>query len=179
MPEISDADLAVYQRSLALLEKLNAKPEARRQLQNLVKQHVNNAVVTDDDVAAPFLKQIEDKIKPLVEFQDDLKKRETEYQAGEQIRTLKDRGFTPEGIEKIKAYAKDHSIPNLADAADLYEYRQPAKPVEPTSITPAGWNFAKSDTDDGKLLLSDEDEWADKKAAQVINEFRTAARNRE
>lgn len=178
MPEISDSDLAIYQRSLALLQRLNEKPDARRALQSLVKQHVNKDVVTDEDVAAPFVEQIRNEIKPLVEFKADLEKREKDWQSGEQLRTLKDRGFTPEGIDKIKAFSSEHSIPNLVDAADLYEARKPPEPVAPKSITPPAWNFSSAESDDDKLLLSNEDVWADKMAGKILGEA-AANRNRE
>lgn len=190
--EVDESVFQQLQKGMALLEKLNGSPKARKHLERAVKEEFPT-VETEEERAASLVKPYADKIEELEKkigerfaTEDEAKKKAAQEAAdadlyGRFLR-LKDNGYTDEGLEKIAGLMKDRHIADPEAAAALYDRLNP-KPVQtqPSAWEPQSWNFHGEDPS-GKVnvkeLFSDPDNWADKEAARVINEMRNTAQIR-
>lgn len=179
MADIADADLEQLRRGYALLQQLSAKPESKRELENLVKKHVNKDIVTTDELAQPYIAPLQAQIKELTDWRQSILTGQKEYDDQEQEKRLRtERSYTDDGLKAIKTFQKERNIPNLLDAADLFEARQPPKPVMHRGLAPQTWGIAEANDDSEKLLLSDPDKWATDLATSMLNDA-AARRERE
>lgn len=175
MPDIPDDQLKILNGSKALLDKLLSSPKTRRQAEKLIKEHYPETV-TSDDVAEPFVKEVETKVDALSkEFKDfvkDFKGNKLDSKLAEDIAYLREkRDFTEEGIEKLKKLMVEKEIPDIVVAADHWERQNPPKAQEPSIMSPTDWGFGRKTEDaDLKLLFEDEDAWAEKEARKAWSE---------
>lgn len=171
MAEISDEQLRLLNGSKALLDKLLGSPKTRRQAEKLIKEHYPETV-TSDDVAEPFVKEVqarvEDLSKEFKEFVKDFKGKSLDDKLEREIAELKEQDWTDDGIENLKKLMIEREIPSILDAAAVWDKRHPPKAQEPSIMQPLDWGFGRKTEDpDLKLLFEDEDAWADKEARRT------------
>lgn len=168
MAEISDEELTELRGAQKLMSQLLKSPKTRNMTEKAVKE-LYPETVTTDDVVAPYVAQIDalgKKFDAFVKSQEDNK---LDSKLDTQLNYLKsEREFTDDGIEKIKKFMVERSIPDAIDAADLWEKRHPPMQQEPSILAPTDWGFGrKTDDADLKLLFEDEDAWAEKEAGRA------------
>lgn len=174
MAEISDAQLAQYQKAVALLEKIHSNPEDRPVLERLAKKANPNAVTTED-IARPFIQGLEKQVNELQSWKSNLEKGQEEWSKNEQRLRLKKSGYTEDGLKAIEKIMDDRKIGDYEVAAAYWDKTNPPKPQAPNGISPMSWDFDQMDEDKemNELLFKNEDRWLDRKSAQIMNEFRT------
>ncbi len=168
MPDLSDEELRVLQGSKKLLDQM-LKPKYRSKTQAIIKELYPDEVVTEADIAAPYVERLDKLDKKLSEFIDGEKGKVLDSKLDQGIAYLKkDRDFTDEGIEKLKKLMIDKEIPDIVVAADHWERQNPPKPQEPSILAPTDWGFGrKSEDTDWNELFQDEDAWAEKEARRA------------
>lgn len=185
MGGLGQLDLAVKARNLH--EALYRHKDTAASYQADIKKVFPQATVASD-VAAPYVAKLDDGLKKIDDFIESQQKERQEAEAarmqsdfdGQWNGVVKDYGLTEEGQTSLLNFMKQERIANPEAAALLYYKRNPAppEPVTPSAITPMGWGQSAmgiDGTDDGKLLVSDPDAWADREAAAVLTEIRRAA----
>ena len=185
MPDVDAATLEILQRSHNVLQKLNGDPATRPQLEKALKHHFPDVVTEEDmsqrlvapqieaftrDVVAPLAEQL----KAMQEERAAQATRQTEQQLNDAFTDIsRSRGYTADGIEKIKQLMVERSIADPHAAAALFAEQNPAPAQDAPGWTPAGWNINETVTDhDLKGLFANEDAWADTMAAKALNEIR-------
>ena len=165
MAEFSDDQARTLLGAQALLDKLLKSPKTRMETERLIKQHYPETTITDD-IAAPYMSKIDSLEKKLDSFLKKNSDDADESRFQNQLNQLRsDRGYTDEGLDKIKKLMVEKSIPDAIVAADHYEKLNPPKAQEPSTFTPSSWGFGKKTDDaDLKLLFEDEDAWAEQEA---------------
>lgn len=175
MAEISDDQLRLLNGSKALLDKLLASPKTKRATEKLIKEHYPDTV-TSDDVAEPFVKEVKEGFdelsKEFKEFKKAIEGSRLDDALERGIKKLKDeQDWTDDGIEKLKKMMVEREIPNIEDAAAVWNARNPPKQQESSIMQPPDWGFGRKTEDpDLKLLFEDEDAWADKEARRAWGE---------
>lgn len=185
--EVEESDVAAAGRALALVNKLNANPKARRKLEAAIKEEFPE-VETEEDVvaraAAPHIESIKALEAKLTEtnkrLEDDIAARRL---AGEERDTnaafdmLRQAGYQDDGIEKIKAIMVDRKIADPEAAAALFDRQNPPARQEAASWEPQHWDITPKGMDEQSMknLFTDEDRWADNQVGHVLTEMRRAA----
>lgn len=169
--EISEEEAKLLRGSKTLMDQLLKSPKTRRQAEKLVKELYPDTQTTDD-IAAPYIERlngIEEKLDKYFKSQD-VEKVESKLQSDLDY-LVKERSYTPDGLEKIKEIMVKKSIPDAIVAADHWERLNPPEAQAPSAFQPSGWGFGeKSDDADVALLFKDEDQWAERMATKVWNE---------
>ena len=187
MPEVDEQTLALLQRSHQLLQQLNGDPRTRDTLETALKVHYP-AVTTEAEarnrLVQPMLDQFQEQVvKPLQERLDAADAARTASESTRAETALNEafsefrtkRGFTDEGIEAVKRLMVDRSIADPYAAAALFAEQNPTAPERDamTGFSPPQWDLEQTLTQvDVKGLFENEDAWADKQAANVLNEIR-------
>ena len=171
MPEISDAELRVFQNAKTVLEKLTNSPKTKRDAEKLIKEHYPE-VVTTDDVVEPVLSEVKALGKRFDDYINGEKGNKLDSKLAKDIDYLKsERSFTDDGIETLKKLMVSKEIPDIVVAADHWAALNPPKPQEPSILAPTDWGFGRKTEDaDLKLLFEDEDAWAEKEARRAWSE---------
>ena len=170
--EIEDAELARLRGAEKLMGELIKSPKTKRTVEKAIKE-LPPDVVTDEDVAEPFVKPLNERIEKLearLRKEDDTRL-ENDFQAKLDY-YRKNHDYTDEGIDKIKALMKERTIPDVDAAVALFEKLNPPKPQQPSGFQPTGWNLGKagSDSEEDKLLFTNEDLWAEREAVKAWND---------
>lgn len=182
--DASNPTLAVQQRALALLQQIDANPDAKVHLERAIKAAVPGTVTDEDraqQLTAPVLEQVKGIEAKLDEFLTSQKSAAeaaadaaAQRSLDEQFSALRQRGYTDEGIGRIKQLMLDRTIADPEAAALLFDKLNPPPPAEHASYSPQGWDIgaAAANSDDLKLLFTNEDAWEDRKIAETLNEIR-------
>ena len=169
MTEVSDEYLRILNGSKALLDKLLSGKTRRRQ-EALIKEHFPDTQTTDD-IAEPYTVELKELRKDFDEFRRELKGNKLDDRLSADIQTLKSQDWTDEGIDKLKKLMLEREIPNIMDAAAVWEKRNPPAPQQPSIMAPTDWGFGrKTDDADITALFNDEDAWAEQEARKVCAE---------
>lgn len=178
-------EIALLERSHAMLLKLNGDPATRPLLEKAIKHH-HPEVTTEEEAGARILApQIEaftrdvatplmDELKAMREQRDAAAAAATETQLTEAFTDIRrTRGYTDDGIEAIKKLMVDKSIADPYAAAARFAELNPPASQEAPGWTPSSWNIDQTVTDhDLKGLFANEDAWADNMAQKTLNEIR-------
>ena len=188
MAEISDEQLAVFQRGMSLLQEMSSKPNTRRDFERLVKQ-LRPDVETTDDVAArvaePYvaeLKETREKLDAFLTGQQERERLAAEREADQArdaaFSRLQTSGYTEDGRGAIKQLMVDRNIADPEAAAALFDRMNP-KPVEGTSSwEPANWDIrGRAVEHDVDGLFKDADRWADGRIHEILREERSGNGN--
>lgn len=181
--EIDDGQLQGMQRAVALLEKLNQSPKARRHLEQAVKAEFPDIQTQDEQVealAAPYIEKVEavsKKLEDRLAAIDARERAEQEAAADNALIAsfgrLKSQGYTEEGLAKIATLMTERRIADPEAAAALFDRMNPKPPPEtPASWEPQSWNIDQNAVVDTKALFTDEDRWADAEVGKVLAEVR-------
>jgi hypothetical protein len=171
--EMTAEEARVLRGSKALMDQLLKNPKTRRDAEKLVKTLYPDTTTTDD-LAEPYIKRMDSLEAKLDKFFKQTDDDKLDSRLNSQIQELRDRGFTDDGIEKVKQLMVKESIPNALAAAAFWEKQNPKPPEVPSNFSPTDWGFGrKSDDANLDLLFKDEDQWAEQEARKVWQEEAT------
>jgi hypothetical protein len=192
--EVEEAELEAFKKGMALLQQLSTGKDTRRPFQNLLKSVVPD-MQTDDDVAMEYARPVQEKLDALTTEFADYRKTQSE-QAAERdnlaaLAALNDKfsqlrkplaeggmAFSDEGIEKLKQHMIDTGTPDPMVAAAHYVSKNPPAKIDaaPPPWEPDSFSIRSNAVEhDVEGLFKDETKWADTVAANVLNEFQSAA----
>ncbi len=191
--EIDETELLRSQQLRQTVEKILAHPEGRELVERAHKLVDPNAKTPALDAKKAVIEPIDEVKKQLADFikaqNESNEKRDAEakrielksrFETG--IATLRQRGWTDEGIKAVEKLAEEKGLLDPLDAADIYEKRNP--PPIPSTPTGGAWNFpevpsaADANSYEKALLESkgQNDIIAEREALAVLNEIRGASR---
>ena len=190
--EIDELQLKNMERVRETLAKINSNPEGKRLLQKAQKLIDPNAITPDldaDDAKAKVDTEWQKKFEELqASIQADKEKRDNDAalaQANSKWedgrKSLRDRGYTPEGIEAVEKQMQEKGIANHVIMANHLEKENPPQDV----LTPrafGSFNFVEQPKEDDDFLKSmltsrgNDDNAVIKQAAEAINEIRHGRR---
>lgn len=184
MAEVSEEQLAIYRRAVGLIEQLESNPTAKVHLERAVKVVVPT-VQTEEDLAQritqPVAERVDQLSEQLKQLQETLTAKDaaaSERQVQEHLDTtfgqLRANGYTDDGIERIKKIMVERNVADVDAAVALFDRLNPPPPPEQPGFTPPTWSLDSTAAPgtDMKELFADESSWADKMAAQTLNEIR-------
>lgn len=176
MAEISDDDFKVLQQSKLLLDQLLTNPKTVREQQKLIKEIHPNVQTIEDN---PIMEEVRSLAKRFDEDKRARRDREIDQQLDADFNHLRQQGWQDSGLDKLKKFMVDNDIKSPIHAAAAYDRANPPEAVPPSYAAPTGWNFGDlAQNDDDKALFQNEDAWAEKEAAKVIQEMRAPERIR-
>ena len=187
-----------YNQMVALrgiASKMVQKPESRRLLEQAQK-------LVDPNAATPLLDQEAAQLAPVKEMESKLaaeiaalkKEREDEKREATLDKLASDqaRGFaklksehhyTDEGVDAVRKLMETKGLLDVDDAVAIFERTNPPPtPATPSGITGASWGFTdmpgEADKSISDLIASkgQNDQIADRMAAQALSDFRGQAR---
>lgn len=150
----------------------------------LAKRARDDASKTWEDDKKSLLERIE-KSEALIKERDDAyKQREEEAKFQSEVEQVrKKHSLTPEGMEKVFARMKEKNNPDIESAAAYVISQEPKQnPVNSNVFTPSTIDMfgANTGSDEWKelneaVLNNKTDQWFDRTAAKVLEEFNNAA----
>jgi hypothetical protein len=193
--EIDENTLVAQGEILKLFDQMQKDPATRGDTLRLIKKLRPGISIPEIDAAEPLRAQLNEIKAAQQEFFDSIKaEKAAAAQAAQENQFLSawtaqknhllEQGYFPDGVEKIEAFARENSIPNLEAAAALYEKRNPPSLSSPRS----GLFSSSSDNDDaGKYvdhLMKSRGQFGGRidegavlnEAHKVLNEIRSGAR---
>jgi hypothetical protein len=139
-----------------LVDMIMKNPEAKLELQNTIKKHINKDVKTDADIAAPHVKPILDRVDAIVARLDKRDTEDLDNRIVNQLAHVKDTySLTDDGVEKLKKYMVDKKIADPEDAYFAWNGRTPPEPIKPSGISPGSWGFGSAEDDASKAIWDD------------------------
>ena len=186
MAEISDHELAVKNRAVALLDRMISDPKEGLATKRRIKALVPDANFPDldiiDSASAPILSALEEQKKLNKTLADRLdsweqsqkdSREEGELQAQlDGIR--KQYSFSADGMQKVIDRMKAKNNPDAdAAAAWVASQERKARPVTDSALLPSALNLFGSNSEDEQWadLNKDPRGWADRELVKMINEF--------
>lgn len=183
MPELTEEELDVARKAVALIQNLQRNPEARPHFERATKV-INPTYVTAEEqvsaIQAPLRAEL-DEIKAALKAREESdaaaakKTEEDAYVArveGAFGRLRQAHGLTDEGEAAVRDLMKTRHIYDPEAAFALFEKQNPAPRPEHASWTPDSWNYERDMTPDPKAWFADPDKAADDMVGQVLLEMR-------
>lgn len=182
---MTKAQADTYARGLALIQKLESDPRSKPLIESAVKVHFPDVVTeaeTMERAVQPHLAPVMDGIKSIQERfakEDEeraaARQRETEQSLESRFADYQSKGYTEDGIAKIKQLMVDRSIADPDAAVALFDKLNPAPLTESASYTPQTWDMGAGTAPgaDMKALFENPDAWADNQVGVVLNEMRS------
>lgn len=188
MPEISEAELAVKNKAVELLNRMISDPKEGLDVKRKIKALIPDAKFPEldviDTVTGPLLnrlaesektnKTLADRLDNWEKSQKDTKE-ESDLQS--QLDTVRKQfSFTHEGMEKVIDRMKSKNNPDVESAAAwVAAQERKAAPITNSALMPSaldlyGSNRASDDLDI-VALNKDPQGWADQKIVKMLNEF--------
>ena len=186
MPEISDADLAVKNRAVALLDKMWNDPKEGMTFKKKVKELVPDARIPELDIVAsatgPLLAELEEQksvSKSLKERLDSWEKTQKDSKDELELQAQLDGvkktySFTNDGMQKVIDRMKSKNNPDAeAAAAWVASQERKSKPLTDSALLPSALNLYGSNSSDDSWAELNRDPvgWADKEMVKMLNEF--------
>jgi hypothetical protein len=176
MAEFTDEESKVLLGSKKLLDQLLANPKTMVETQRLIKA-VHPDVKTIED--NPIMEEVRGLAKRFDDDRRERRDRELDEKLDGEFSLLRDDGWQPEGLEKLKQFMLDEGIRSPLNAAAAYDRKNPVAPQAPSILAPNSWQFGADSTNaDMKRLFTNEDAWAEEETGRVLAEFRAADRIR-
>lgn len=192
MVEVDEEQYLRDQRLRATLDKIMAKPEARRKVLEAYRDVDPTTSIPELDAAKSVNEPIDALKKEIEEMkaQSATEKAEREKQEklaklnsdwGEGRRKLREAKYTDEGITAIEKFMEEKGLVDHEVGAAAFErLHPPSTPATPSHT--GGWNFLESVTDadkDIKALIETKGEsnpLLDKMAREALNDVRGLTR---
>jgi hypothetical protein len=186
MAEISDTELAVKNRAVALLDRMWNDPKEGMSFKKRVKELIPDAKIPELDIVegatAPILASLEEQKKASKALADRLdnweqSQKDTKEENALQARldrAKKQYSFTPDGMLKlIERMKSENSADVEATAAWVASQEKKAKPITDSALMPSALNLFGSNSEDDTWaeLNKDPVKWADRELVKMINEF--------
>lgn len=186
MAEISDADLAVKNRAVALLDKMWNDPKEGMSFKKRVKELVPDAKIPEldivDSATAPLVAALEEQkktSKTLADRLDNWEQNQKNSKEEGELQTQLDHiqkqyGFTVDGMQKVVDRMKAKNNPDAESAAAwVASQERKAAPVSNSALMPTALNLYGSNSEDESWAALNKDpvKWADQEMVKMINEF--------
>jgi len=186
MAEISDTDLATYQRAMGLLKKLESDPKAKGHFETALKAVIPEIRTEADTVSehvAPLLEPVNAQLTRIQESLDAQAaertanaERQAEQNLTDQFASLRAKGLTDAGEQAVKELMVARNIADPEAAFALFERNNPKPADEAPAWQPDGWDISSTAKAAGMRdmegLFKNEDKWGDDEAAIALNEIR-------
>jgi hypothetical protein len=185
--EIDEAQLAVLNRAMTVLDNVNKNPAARRKMEAAFKE-IDPNLETEEDIAnrhaGPIKAQLDEERAARLalekKFEDQLAaaaQREEVAQSNAALDRIRV-NYSDDAMDRIKQIMVDRKIADPEAAALVFDKLNPPAPQITTSsyesefydMAPAG-----ASVEDTRLLFSNPDAWEDKMIKQVLIEERRVA----
>src|SRR6185369_13997655 len=124
-----------------LLDSLLKNPDTRADTLKVMKKWNPKAVIPEIDAAAPYEKKLEDLSTKIEKALEKIENDKVDGQLSSKFDKLRAaRGYTDEGLEKIKKIMVDEAIANPEIAANHFDSLQPKpEPAEPSGYFPTSF----------------------------------------
>lgn len=186
--EITADQLGVFQKGMALLQKLSTDSTTKRDFERVVKKIAPEVETTDDivaEAARPYVEKIDKLSEQLSTFMTADAERHQRATEATQTTELESRfarlrdkeGLTPEGEAKVRELMIGRNIPDPEAAFALFERNTPKPAQEVAAWEPPSWNLDDTTSQeaqaiDVKGLFADPERWGDRMAGKVLGEMR-------
>jgi hypothetical protein len=186
MPEISQAELDLLQKSKKLLDQFWNDPEEGLAFKRKMKKFMPDASIPElevaDSVVKPLTEQLArqaDENKALRERLDGWEKKQKDSQEesdlAKSLETVKSKfHFTDEGMNKVIARMKEKSNPDAeAAAAWVASQEKKAAPIQGSGLSHTNLNlYGSNEADESwKDLNMNPEKWMVKEAEKIMGEF--------
>lgn len=184
--EIDEAQLAALQKGAALLQKLAADPKAKADFEKAVKA-IHPEVRTEADVIeyarAPVIeemKALREAMETRFKAEDDRRAKEAEDRQELDVNTafnrLSERGYTDDGLAKIKDLMLSRRIADPEAAALLFDHQNPKPAAEGAHSWEPDYLTNDSASAQGGInvteLMANPEKWSDREVGKVLAELR-------
>jgi hypothetical protein len=155
-----------------LLDDILKSPDTRHDALKLLKKHNPKVVIPELDAAAPYEARLAGIEKKLEDSLKALSDRDADGALASKFDQLRQRrGYTDEGVEKIKKIMLDHSVADPEIAANHFDASQaPADPALPVGYSPT--QFVDSGSKDLEPWFQNEDRAADAEVIATLRDIR-------
>lgn len=186
MPEISQVEFDILNRSKNLLDKFWNDPDEGMAFKEKVKKFIPDARIPELDILARERKAVDDRLTPVVEENKKLKERLDSWETAQKNRTEETElaqmlgevkhkfKFTDEGMDKVVARMKEKNNPDAeAAAAWVASQEKKTRPLANSGISPSDMNLYGSSSEDEtwKALNLNPDKWAVSEMEKMLAEF--------
>ena len=186
MVEISDQELAIKNRAVALLDRLWSDPKEGMSFKKKVKELLPDTKIPELDivesVTAPLIADIEarkEENKKLAERLDNWEKSQTDLKEENALQARLDRAkkqysFTDDGMQKLVDRMKAEKSADVeATAAWVAAQERKSKPITDSALMPTAMNLYGSNQADENFadLNKDPIGWAEREMVKILNEF--------
>ncbi len=188
MVEISEADLAIKNKAVELLNRMISDPKEGLSVKRKIKALIPEAKFPEldviDTVTEPLVTRLAESEKTNKSLSDRLdnwekaqKDSADESALQKQLDNVKKSyGFTDEGLQKVVDRMKTKNNPDAESAAAwVASQERKAKPISDSALLPSSINLygsnSASDDVDIVALNKDPQGWADKKIVEMLNDF--------
>jgi hypothetical protein len=156
-----------------LLEAVMKNPKTKTKAQAIIKELNPNISIPEYDIAASADEKYRELEAKFEKLQKSLADKEVDSKVGGAFERLRmERGYTPEGIEKIKGLMVEKAIADPEAAADHWDRKNP----KPEISQPSGWQstamFDSSEGTDLDRWLKNPEKAQDEEIAAVLAEFK-------
>lgn len=166
--EVDEAQANAWKAAHNLLDNLMRDPNIRPYQEKLIKHKFPKAVITEDDPRVKELRQVQAEMR---NFKNERETEKIQARLDAGFERLRERDYTPEGIEKIKKLMIERNIPDPEDAAMVFEARNPPQNQNASLYGPQDWGLGQpTDDEDLKLMWKDEDAWLNREIGKVFSE---------
>jgi hypothetical protein len=155
-----------------LLDSILKNPDTRTDTLKLLKKWNPKAAIPEIDAAAPYEKKISDLSERLDKALESISNEKVDGKLASQFDALRTkRGYTDEGMEKIKQLMISEAIANPNVAADHFDAQQPkADPALPSGYFPS--TFIDESDKGTERWFQNEDAAADAEIMTILREAR-------
>jgi len=181
MPEVSDQQLALYQKLVGLHDSLYQDESLGLEFKQLLKKKFPKLAIPEIDAAKPHVEKMGTIEKELADLKQRLQDEKLESDFIRRFSdTRREFNLTDEGMEKVKKLMTENNIPDPRAAAALMLHEKPPEPISPSGFGAQRWDFlngdSKAEQDDITSLINDPDAWLDKTIGKVLAEERSNKR---
>ena len=157
--------------AFTLLNSLMSNPETRRQTQMMVKKINPKASIPEIDAALPVMAELQKTNKVVEELRAELMKRDVQSEISKSHKSLRNKGYSDDGIEKIEKLMTDRGIADYEAASALFDRMNPAP--SPTAPSYVGQRFMETGTDDFKRFMKSPESWVEEETGRALADFRS------
>lgn len=175
MPELTDAQYNELLGAHRLMSAL-VSGETRKETLQLFKKLNPKAPIPELDAAQPVLDEVSALRKQIEGLQGRLADEKTETKLNDTFSRLsRERGYTTDGLDKIKTMMVQKAIADPEAAADHWDRLNPKpEPIQSSGYTGSSFMDVEGDKE-LEPWLQNEERASDQEIATVLNEYRSNA----
>lgn len=161
-----------------LINQLLADPKTRNRTLKLIKDKYPDAQIPEIDAAAPIDAKIGEMEGTITALKKQIADDQIDRDLTRKFETIqRDRGYTDEGVVKLKQLMVEKKIPDLDAAADHFDkITHVPDPIQPSGYM--GSNYFTPESDDTlSKWLANPDAMTDAEISSVLTEARSGRLN--